>query len=716
MKIQIGTTNKKYKHNARITANTTANFGGVQPIFCRKLHARDSISMNINQFVRLMPMPYPTLADVNLKTKAVFIPIGDIAQPYDNYLSQTNYQFTLGKYIPTALPRFSMNTIMTYILNQSDYAFSQSFTYKPGTGGLPVVDGVRPDKPLGSSSSSSGMVGSGTLTPNTPAYHDDILIAMYEAIGLTDHTGIYSSVANAGDDGFVDLVAADVTPQNCDFILFVNTDGTLGTFSTGDTTGTAAQCVCYRLTQLGSILIKALRGLGYSCNPADNERVNFLPVVAYCKALYDSFGIQRDKSYTDTELYANIKNMSDTYSIWQGSQENPVSANALMASFLEFIADYSWCTLPTDFISAHTLTAYGSNSELIPNDPTSNSSGNTVYPATETYSSASTGTPVLANASLGIQPLTSIQLQLLQRVTSLFAQDSVIGKNIKRYIQNRYGADISNQIYDTAYNCGDIFTPIQISDINSTADTTGSDGSQLGSYAGKGVGSGNGKLSVSDVATDGYFIVFQWIEPNENYFQGMATELYYVTAPDEARPEYDALGYEVTRQGAISDLNDVGAKNFNPSASFGFIPRYSGWKNYRNLVNGDLRLRRYGSDMQCFYLDKYIKTFDYTYDVDSKDLKTGYHQTPVAGDQWRFLGKYPWMQSFNRIFYNNAEYGDAPYTQGAYNGMKNDHVPDNFIIHNVISLVETNKLKPISNSYDTFIDEVNNGSTDISQS
>ena len=106
MKISIGQSNKLYTHKFRPTCNTSASFGDVQPILCRKLHGKDSINVNTSNFVRLMPMPYPSLADINLKTHARFVPMGEIAPWYDNYLSQTPFYQNSGTPQSAFVPKF----------------------------------------------------------------------------------------------------------------------------------------------------------------------------------------------------------------------------------------------------------------------------------------------------------------------------------------------------------------------------------------------------------------------------------------------------------------------------------------------------------------------------------------------------------------------------------------------------------------------------------
>ena len=95
MKINIGTGYKKYQHQYKSSNNTSAGFGDVQPLLCRMMLPDSSISVKLSQFVRLMPMPYPTLGSIQIKNVAKFVPIGDIFAPFDALLAGLPYHTSL---------------------------------------------------------------------------------------------------------------------------------------------------------------------------------------------------------------------------------------------------------------------------------------------------------------------------------------------------------------------------------------------------------------------------------------------------------------------------------------------------------------------------------------------------------------------------------------------------------------------------------------------
>lgn len=637
MKISLGQSSKLYTHKHRPTCNTSASFGDVQPIFCKKLHGKDSINVNLSNFVRLMPMPYPSLCNIKLKTVGRFVPCGDIAPWYDNYLSQTPFfqNANQNAFVPLHQPNIKVSKLWNLLFNNSSY-FAVHVT-----------------------------------TPND-----------------------------------------DITPANADYVE-----------------QTSANAFNYhRLTQQGYIVYRTLLSLGYRPSPSDDTLVNVMPLFAYCKVLWDVFGVKSNKSFEDTGVYRAIQKICSNSTCFT-TDNSDTTSDALITLFY-FIGDYSYCTLATDWISAHQISPYGglwphSHGESLPNDDTYGTNSDLEPVDTEPgLKGPSESVPRLSlSTSTAYAPaLTKIQLSLLTRLTQMFAKDSVIGYNIKEYIEKRFGSAITNALYNESYFGGKAIAHINVSDIDSLADTVDTNGasttgSYLGSYAGKGIGSGNGQFSIK-ADKDGYFILIQWIEPDEDYYSFLNPELQYYTQSDEARPEYDALGYELTPQSCawtdnqISSIDDI----ISNSDSFGYIPRYSGWKYIPNIVSGDLRLRRYEGEMKTFYLDR---------DPILHQLKLGSSPTatpslivqkaPTASEIWRYIGKYPQLQNFNRIFYNSEFSVNSSFDIDG-NVNIGYHVPDNFIIHNVLDVTLRNRLKPMALSYDTFIDDVDNNSAPVSQS
>ena len=634
MKISLGQSSKIYTHKHRPTCNTSASFGDVQPIFCKKLHGKDSININLSNFVRLMPMPYPSLCNIKLKTVGRFVPCGDVAPWYDNYLSQTPfYQNNSNAFVPLHQPNIKVSSLWALLFQGSTYF----------------------------------------------------------ATAVTSPTD-------------------DITPLNADYVE--------------QTSATAFKY--YRLTQQGYIVYRTLLSLGYRPSPTDDTLVNVMPLFAYCKVIWDVFGVKSNTSFEDTSIYSAIQKICSKSSPF--TSDNDANTIDALTSLYYYIGNSSYCTLATDWLSAHQVSPYGglsvfAHGEVNPEDDTygTNSSLSPVHVTGPATKGPTDSVPELKNTqNTSFAPsLTKIQLNLLSRLTQMFAKDSIIGLNIKEYIEKRFGSAISNQLYAESYFGGKSIAHINVSDVDSladTADTTGAsfNGSYLGSYAGKGIGSGNGQFSIK-ADKDGYFILIQWIEPDEEYYSFLNPELQYYTQADEARPEYDALGYELTplscawTDNQIASINDT-VKN---SDAFGYIPRYSGWKYIPNIVSGDLRLRRYENEMKTFYLDR--DPILHQLDTSGSNPSLVVQKAPKASEVWRYIGKYPQLQNFNRIFYN-SEFSVNSSMDPDGNVNIGKHAPDNFIIHNVLDVTLRNHLKPMALSYDTFIDDVDNNSAPVSQS
>lgn len=634
MKISLGQSSKIYTHKHRPTCNTSASFGDVQPIFCKKLHGKDSINVNLSNFVRLMPMPYPSLANIKLKTVGRFVPCGDIAPWYDNYLSQTPFfQNTVAAFVPHHQPTLTVSSLWSLIFDDATNYFASAVT-----------------------------------TPND-----------------------------------------DITAANADYVYQID----------------ASAINYYRLTQQGYIVYRTLLSLGYRPSPTDETLVNVMPIFAYCKMLWDVFGVKSNKSFEDTAVYSAIQKLcSNVNSFTTDNADNTINAVKML---FYFIGDYSYCTLATDWLSAHQISPYGgldiyAHGEDLPDDDTYGTNSDLKPVNTEAGSTGpaeSVPRLSLSSATANAPALTKIQLSLLSRLTQMFAKDSIIGLNIKEYIEKRFGSAISNALYNESYFAGKSIAHINVSDVDSLADTVDTNGasptgSYLGSYAGKGIGSGNGQFSIK-ADRDGYFILIQWIEPEEDYFSFLNPELQYYSQADEARPEYDALGYELTPLSCAWTDNQIASfdDTVTNSQAFGYIPRYSGWKYIPNIVSGDLRLRRFESEMKTFYLDR--DPIYHQLDDNGQTPVVQIQNAPKASEVWRYLGKYPQLQNFNRIFYNSEFSVNSSYDiDGNVNIGK--HVPDNFIIHNVLDVTLRNHLKPMALSYDTFIDDVDNHTAPVSQS
>ena len=686
MKASVGFSSKKYTHLHRVTNSTSSSFGDVQPLLSRKLHGGDSISINAKQFVRLMPMPYPSLANIQSHTVGRFVDMGQIAPWYDNYLTQTPYRATpnAGGFVPRYQPVVSNVLLFDCLFSRTKYS---------------VVKVL-----VSSSNGQYSLADSSIINSLAPKIND--------AFGITETSAHLSSGNND----------SELTPVSADYVIRF------------DVSSSQTALVCFRLNSAGVLLYKALTGLGYRPSVNDQTSLNLMPILAYAKALWDEFGIQRNLSFTDTTLYSDIMTLSEDGAFFSGSV-NSSEMNTILESVFSFLNQYSFVTLGTDWWSSQTSSPYqGADAgysdvtygiEQIPSDVTAGTS----TPIDVGKNVAGGTNPVIGTPNLVIPAsktgITAVSITLLSRLTQMFAKDTLIGHNIEKFLKARYGDEITNQIYASSNRCGDMVTHVSVSDVDSLADTANNSpssptGSYLGSFAGKGQGSAGNRFSFK-ARTDGYFFMLFWIAPQESYFQFTSPELQYYSQVDEARPEYDALGYELTPMSAAWTDNQIadtigGSHTITDSTAFGYAPRYHGWKHINSVVNGDLFLRRYRAEMRCFYLDRYVSSRELNADGDNK-FKYDYRSIPTASDAWRYCGKYPWMQSFNRIFYNSPETNPlSGYNPDGSEYVAGKHYPDNFIIHNVFDIQERTSLKPFALSYNSFVEDVDNAHMEVSQS
>ena len=191
--------------------------------------------------------------------------------------------------------------------------------------------------------------------------------------------------------------------------------------------------------------------------------------------------------------------------------------------------------------------------------------------------------------------------------------------------------------------------------------------------------------------------MFSCIVPQVRDFVGSDPTLYAVDLDTIPVPDFDALGMELTPRGAVVGDNFICSYNEFTNSSFGFVPRYSGFKVKKDVVNGDMYCGYYKRDLQPYYLNRipYNNYMDENHKIKS-------HMSPAASTSWQVLNGNTSVGNFNRLFYDEGK----PFTD--YDN------PDNFIVQTVFDFKVRNFLKPISESYETFDDTNDNNTTNVS--
>lgn len=672
-KVSVGISSKRYTHDMSFDNNTTLSFGVCQPLFCQLLNDKDKLAGNLRQLVRLAPLPVPSFGRMRLVNKLRFVPMTDICPYYEAMLSGSYVNTSDLNYLPQEVLTTSVHLLTLFVLQYS------------------VIDYFKVDP----SSSTTKYVYQNILTPSI---YQEALGVLRQNIG--DSSDLYSIIPEPKQHGGNKDTA--ISPDSADYLVSTDT-----------------AFICFRLTERGKRLRNVLLGLGYALDVSCNDKVSLLPLFAYFKAWYDSYAPSRDSQWNQTNAFilidASFQSYSHSLDDFTTAQGATQKVQKACLGFFEDLAN-TWYVAKDDYVSAHRIDAlntniddFGNIQHKIPDGVNLSTQDIIGFDDNQYFPAVNNGFNAFA-------------LQTLQRISKFINKDTVIGKKVSAWLKVHFGADVASSFFKDSVSLPDVVVSCNINDVFSTADTTSNDGSgeQLGSYAGKGLGFGDGSFSFT-APTFGYFVVVSCLVPDSKYFQGIDPTLFGVDRFTLPNADFDALSYEVTPSSFLCAHNDIfiSGQKSTSDMGFGFVPRYSGFKTRRNIVNGDMSRRGTIASYSPYYLDK-ILTENAIRSEKNSDGSYGFvavnNPLPLASEVWRYPTRYPWLGNFNRIFYNsgNAVFDDAS-SGDAANDFTNTPVDDNFIVQSVISMKLTNALKPIAMSYDVYDDDTDNSSKTITQ-
>lgn len=687
--VLLGTSaHKNYTHNLSFDNNTTMDFGFLQPLLSQYMLPNSTISVNSKQLVRLAPMPTPSFARMYLQNYARFVKMTDVVPYYESLLSQISFTTPSGQSVkPTQMPVTTNSFLLWNLLVLSRCSVYEKYS----------LGGIGDDfayKPL-------DVVGS---------LEDKFKYMLQNRFGFVDTDWTYKPEFTTAK--------YSVSPLQSDYTILYS-----------DPESKKDYMFCFQFSARAKCLRKQFLGLGYSLNGEDNKPVSIAPLLAYYKAYYDYFGLTRDIQFEQTNCFKIIQYIWD-YNVNFFQLTGHVSSQPL-SIFILFLRDFQnlYYTDASSYIAAHRSSPMnGSGSRL----PAVNTALYSLVDYASANNSSSKGYIKPNNFgvpnNIGNPPLaTWLSIDLLRRLTRFVSKDSVIGKRLSDWVKVHYGSDVSFDLFKDSFNISEWRTPIDIDDVFSTSETADvgneNKGDYLGAYAGKGIGFGKGGFTFK-APTHGFVFVMSCIVPITNIFQGNDPTLYAIDNDTIPHPEFDALGYEFTPKGAFMSDNfllgatdDLGLTN----KGFGWVPRYTGFKVKKNVVNGDMCCGYFKRDLLPYFNDRLILSHGaQCIDITDNDGKpTGNvrfylntNSVPSASTSWQQICKYGFLSNYNRLFYNvkrdtdfvSNSNGDFIFDYGEF---------DNFICQTVFDVKVKNWLKPVQNSYDT-VDEVDNST--ISQS
>lgn len=639
----------KSVHNLSRDVNTTSAIGFIQPTNLVEVIPGDTITIETESFARLMPLVVPTFGRLMCKTYHRFIPITDVDKAFESMLAGVEVNtISSGTYIPKEVVQDSIQNLTLRVLQYADVTV---YLHNKSTHNVTISDFRKDDL-------------FDELTPNAHLFTS-------EYIRMCTSTDSTSSLYRVGFD-------------EADFVIQLGE-------------GSASESVaCFRLSTIGKNLRKVLIGLGYQLDPGNHQHVSILPLLAYYKAYFDTFVVERNINWTSTPAYKLIDSFfeSDLRYI-----PNLVDGFVgLLDTYQKFFSDLAHCYYvdDPDYFTAG-----------IPS-PAVNESGHT--PAVNNI--ASLGVNTSAQSSQNAQPdVDSVanfgiaSLKVAQVLYNRVNAQSVFGSNVRKYLESVYGADALTS--NEAYKVGESQYLINISDVMNMAESSDA---LLGEFAGRGLGSGKSEtftFNNNSQKTYGYLISFCTVVPISGYVQGVDRVLMHADRYDFADPGLDAIGFQLTLKGEYIGSNDVVthsqlAGTFQKEAQ-AFLPRYSEYKTQpHNILNGDLSRRGSRASMLPYTLDRWFTPQGLTYRLTQStgvashlQFTPGYQPT-VVNPYMRSIGLSGALGNFNRIFANpgtsdeSAELDDISV-----------HGEDQFILHNIYNVKRVSYLKSIRDSFET---------------
>ena len=686
-KISIGVDSHRSKFDLSCMTHTTSEIGYVSPTLSKYIVPNSKVRIGTRTGSRLSPLFVPTMGQLDIRHYHCFIPFSTLWTPWDAFITNTNYTLPSSQtYIPKKVPYFTVNELLDNLLQYgNDYS---SVMYQDLTltiyqdGYLRTMEQM---KTIFNASLSGG------YRTALDSIFSGSLMRSYLAVAVKCSDGYLYF----GKDSNNNLIFSETTTEvhdlnamsfptmdNCDFTDGCSYDSHTYTF-------------CYNFNGALKRLRTVFMGLGYSFNPYDTEKVTILKLLAFYKAYWNIFGVNRNVNFYNTYCYKLIKRLSDNQitdvfqDFWDDAPSGVVFTDTLFVNMCMYELTQLTYTCPPDYFSASdTNTQRGANEQTISIKSPTTRGTSTPLEISGVVTNNATPSATQAGTALG--------MQIAQRLLRFVNKNSVIGRQVSDLLRARYGVtDIHNQTHEGVMRVGSSSVPIQISAIYNQQD--GGD-MPLGSYAGLGVGSHRSKEYTFKTSEFGVLISLVAVVPKMGYFQGMFRENSDGVNDrfDFWTPEFDAMGWQSVRYNEmISDRQfyRYGADSDTYGTNlgiFGYNPRYQHYKVSFNRALADISLPSMQDSMLPYTLDRFFPQ--------KKTNHTGNHTNievpvlPVNDPQTFRSGT---QGQTNRIFSSTSK--------------TEDHV----IMQIYFDLHMSAPMKPISTSYDTW-DEDSTHSTDVS--
>ena len=451
---------------------------------------------------------------------------------------------------------------------------------------------------------------------------------------------------------------------------------------------------CFRFSDFGRALRDLLVSGGYQLNIASDKMVSMLPLFAEHLAYFECQSLQMYKNWKNTACYRLIRDWELNENEDDSDYTSLMSYNAwsynerpLLRSFFEFIRDLAsqWAISPQDFVSAHTRTQSVSamtfnNLDSFIHGISDNVASQQGDPAEVPIQASSTKYEPSINSSgtddrfENTLPYINkinhdmVTAELLRKLTLRMNVNTMLGRKTIALAKEQGFGDWVDLQKASLIDYGEM--KLDLKPTISTADTSTADGkgADLGQYGGRGYGHKTHKPKTYKNAVPGYYIILTTFYVDSGYSQACDAYNYQVDVDDFYKREFDAVGYELDEKnqvfGALNHVEDGDMGKLDEA--FGFIPRDTKYKVISNKLLGSFASGELEDIYSTYHLEKLmpigtrktVSSHTMIMGTDNNHNLTTYTlsdritpaQLPIAGNVWRFVGRYPWLGLYERIF------------------------------------------------------------------
>lgn len=368
----------------------------------------------------------------------------------------------------------------------------------------------------------------------------------------------------------------------------------------------------YRFTLHGKRIYDMLISLGCNVNlgQTNDYNISLLPILAYYRSYFDWVVPARFLS-DYRHILGQIRQLT-----------NPRGYYHISVDDLKYLFKETRCFLEDDFFtSAWELPFSNGTSQSplkinVPN-PSRIFDGQTTPVSAHTNPSSSQPQGAHAEGNVNFNQYTLMSLGALQ---DMLNRGILAGTKVSDWLETEFGIKPNNKNIDSSLYLGKFSDIIQIGDVMATADThvtptvgmTSSDGAYLGQYAGKGLGSHNGKFEFN-CDEHGYIVITSEILPRTSYYQGLHPEFSQLDRFDFFQPEFDNFAGEaipvklLCNSRAVNERDESFSLVAKPDDIFGFCPRYASLKTSFDTISGDFRCLSRNAGLESWFLARDFK-------------------------------------------------------------------------------------------------------------